>query len=139
MPAEQECDSLLPLLFTPFHTQVIQLLRDAFVTAGLDLYLCPYGCLPTGYEKGIIEVVPNTRSRAAMGELSDRGLYEIFQAEFGQPNTPAFEAARRNFIISEAGYAIASFLLQVRAPHRVFTPVPPESSSPLPPRCDLLL
>ena len=36
------------------------------------------------------------------------------QAEFGAPGSPVFEAARRNFIVSEAGYAIASFLLQVR-------------------------
>lgn len=43
--------------------QVIKLLRDAFVGAGLPAYLCPYGCLPTGYERGIIEVVPNTQSR----------------------------------------------------------------------------
>ena len=93
--------------------QVISLLKNAFIKAGLDLYLCPYGCLPTGYECGIIEVVPKTKSRAALGELSDRGLYEIFQTEFGAANSPAFEAARRNFIVSEAGYAIASFLLQV--------------------------
>lgn len=35
------------------------------------------------------------------------------QTEFGMPGSPAFEAARNNFIASEAGYAIASFLLQV--------------------------
>lgn len=96
--------------YTP---QVIQILRDAYSTAGLDIYLCPYGCLPTGYERGVIEVVPNTKSRAGLGELSDGGLYDIFTAEFGAPHSPAFEAARRNFIISEAGYAIASYLLQV--------------------------
>jgi hypothetical protein len=52
--------------------QVITLLHGAFSRAGLGLYLRPYGCLPTGYECGIIECVPNTRSRAALGELSDR-------------------------------------------------------------------
>ena len=39
------------------------------------------------------------------------------QAEYGPPGTTAFEAARRNFIISEAGYAIASFLLQAKDRH----------------------
>lgn len=52
-------------------------------------------------------------ARAALGELSDHGLHDIFQAQFGPPGSPTFEAARRNFITSEAGYAIASFLLQV--------------------------
>lgn len=53
--------------------QVIQLLRDAFTRAGLPLYLCSYGCLPTGYERGIIEVVPNTKSRWGAGRVGDEG------------------------------------------------------------------
>jgi hypothetical protein len=93
--------------------QVIKILKSAFERCGLGLYLAPYGCLPTGYERGIIEVVPHTKSRAALGELSDRGLYDIFLTEFGAPGSPQFERARRNFIVSEAGYAIASYLLQV--------------------------
>ncbi|KAF5834125.1 kinase-like domain-containing protein [Dunaliella salina] len=97
--------------------QVIRLLEEAFKSTGLPAYLCSYGCLPTGYERGIIEVVPNTKSRAGLGELSDKGLYDIFQAEFGMPGSPAFEAARHNFIASEAGYAIASFLLQAKDRH----------------------
>lgn len=92
---------------------MIKLLHTAFEAAGLSLYLRPYGCLPTGYECGIIEVVPNTKSRAALGELSDRGLHDIFTAEFGAPGSPAFERARENFIVSEAAYAVASYLLQV--------------------------
>jgi hypothetical protein len=57
--------------------------------------------------------VPNTKSRAALGELSDRGLHDIFTAEFGAAGSPAFEKARENFIVSEAAYAVASYLLQV--------------------------
>lgn len=36
--------------------QVIALLRDIFQAAGLNLYLFPYGVLPTGPGRGIIEV-----------------------------------------------------------------------------------
>ncbi|XP_058075440.1 phosphatidylinositol 4-kinase alpha 1 isoform X2 [Magnolia sinica] len=97
--------------------QVISLLRDIFEAVGLNLYVFPYGVLPTGPERGIIEVVPNTRSRSQMGETTDGGLYEIFQQDFGPVGSPSFEAARDNFIISSAGYAVASLLLQPKDRH----------------------
>ena len=50
--------------------QVIALLKEAFQKAGLGLYVAPYGVLPTAYECGIVEVVPNTQSRSALGETS---------------------------------------------------------------------
>lgn len=87
----------------PLLLQVISLLKDVFQKAGLDLYLAPYGVLPTAYECGILEVVPEASSRSALGETSDAGLYEIFQREFGAPGTESFEIARHNFILSSAG------------------------------------
>ncbi|KAF3781426.1 Phosphatidylinositol 4-kinase alpha 1 [Nymphaea thermarum] len=62
-------------------------------------------------------VVPNTRSRNQMGEITDGGLYEIFQQDYGPVGSPTFEAARYNFIISSAGYAVASLLLQPKDRH----------------------
>ncbi|KAG7573163.1 Armadillo-type fold [Arabidopsis suecica] len=97
--------------------QVISLLRDIFQAVGLNLYLFPYGVLPTGAGRGIIEVVPNTRSRSQMGESTDGGLYEIFQEEFGPVGSPSFETARGNFLTSSAGYAVASLLLQPKDRH----------------------
>lgn len=52
-----------------------------------------------------------------MGETTDGGLYEIFQQDYGPVGTPSFEAARENFIISSAGYAVASLLLQPKDRH----------------------
>ncbi|XP_010272166.1 PREDICTED: phosphatidylinositol 4-kinase alpha 1-like isoform X2 [Nelumbo nucifera] len=97
--------------------QVISLLRDVFGAVGLNLYLFPYGVLPTGPERGIIEVVPNSRSRSQMGETTDGGLYEIFQQDFGPVGSPSFETARDNFMVSSAGYAVASLLLQPKDRH----------------------
>ncbi|KAJ9704831.1 hypothetical protein PVL29_003061 [Vitis rotundifolia] len=97
--------------------QVISLLRDIFEAVGLNLYVFPYGVLPTGPGRGIIEVVPNSRSRSQMGETTDGGLYEIFQQDFGPVGSPSFETARDNFIISSAGYAVASLILQPKDRH----------------------
>ncbi|KAK1358712.1 1-phosphatidylinositol 4-kinase [Heracleum sosnowskyi] len=97
--------------------QVISLLKDIFEAVGLNLYLFPYGVLPTGPERGIIEVVANSRSRSQMGETDDGGLYEIFQKDYGPVGSPSFEAARQNFVISSAGYAVASLLLQPKDRH----------------------
>ncbi|CAF2097915.1 phosphatidylinositol 4-kinase alpha 1 [Brassica rapa] len=97
--------------------QVISLLRDIFQAVGLNLYVFPYGVLPTGDERGIIEVVPNTRSRSQMGETTDGGLYEIFQQDYGPVGSATFETARENFLISSAGYAVASLLLQPKDRH----------------------
>jgi len=48
----------VPDLTLPVRLQVVALLRDALAAAGLDLYLVPYGVLPTDYECGVIEVGP---------------------------------------------------------------------------------
>ncbi len=50
-----------------------------------------------------MQVVPNCNSRAGLGETADGSLYEIFRREFGAPGTARFEAARHNFVVSEAG------------------------------------
>lgn len=97
--------------------QVIELLKREFEAAHLDLKLFPYGVVPTGHECGIIQVVPNAKSRAQLGEVTDGGLFEIFQREFGMPGSKRFEAARRNFLLSSAGYAVASYILQAKDRH----------------------
>lgn len=52
-----------------------------------------------------------------MGETNDGGLYEIFQQDYGPVGSQSFETARENFLISSAGYAVASLLLQPKDRH----------------------
>ena len=54
-----------------------------------------------------LQCVPNTTSRASMGETADGGLYDVFRRDYGAPGGPRFEAARLNFIRSCAGWAAA--------------------------------
>ena len=97
--------------------QVVSVLKKAFRSSGLELFLYPYGVIPTGYECGLIEVVPNTKSRSGLGELSDRGLWQIFKQKFGKQGSREFETARMNFIKSCAGYAVASYILWAKDRH----------------------
>ncbi|KAJ0935575.1 putative 1-phosphatidylinositol 4-kinase [Helianthus annuus] len=90
--------------------QVISLLKDIFQAVGLDLYLFPYGVLPTDPERGIIEKPDGVRPPMAV-------CMKYFQQDFGAVGSPSFEAARHNFIISSAGYAVASLLLQPKDRH----------------------
>ncbi len=61
-----------------------------------------------------MQVVPASKSRTGVGEVTEGGLHDYFRIQYGPPGSPRFEAARRNFIVSEAGYAIASYLLQCK-------------------------
>lgn len=75
------------------------------------------GFLVSTINPRLLQVVPNTRSRNQMGETTDGGLLEIFQQDFGPVGSPSFEAAREKFMISSAGYAVASLLLQPKDRH----------------------
>lgn len=97
--------------------QVVSLLKRKFDQVGLPLPLIPYAVVPTGHECGIIQVVPHAKSRAQLGELTDGGLFEVFQYEFGLPGSKRFESARSAFIASCAAYAVASYLLQAKDRH----------------------
>jgi len=97
--------------------QVAELVKRKFDDVGLPLPLVPYGVIPTGYECGIIQVVPNAKSRAQLGEVTDGGLLDVFQHEFGLPGSARFEAARQSLIESSAAYAVVSYLLQAKDRH----------------------
>ena len=97
--------------------QVIEVLKTAYGAAGLPACLQPYGCIATGYEQGIIEVVPNTASRDGIGKEMDGGLLDMFRSTFGAVGSPGFERARHNFLLSCAGYAVASYILWSKDRH----------------------
>ena len=97
--------------------QVVEIVKKRFDEVGLPLPLVPYGVIPTGHECGIIQVVPKAKSRAQLGEITDGGLLDVFQHEFGLPGSARFEAARRRFIESSAAYAIVSYILQAKDRH----------------------
>lgn len=56
-------------------------------------------------------------SRDQLGKKVDGSLFDYFIAKYGPKNSIPFQTARRNFIQSMAGYAIVSYILQIKDRH----------------------
>ena len=102
--------------------QVIQLSKHIFEKTDLALGLYPYQILPMccGKNKvpgGILEVVPEVRSRDELGKAGFKSLHDYFLQTFGRPDSAEFEVARRNMIRSLAASSIQCFLMWIKDRH----------------------
>ncbi|XP_059170408.1 phosphatidylinositol 4-kinase alpha-like [Physella acuta] len=97
--------------------QVIELFRNIFDKAGLPLFLSPYRVIATDRGCGVIECVPDSKSRDQLGRETDVTLYEYLLTTFGDEQSHSFQQARQNFVVSMAAYSIVSFLLQIKDRH----------------------
>jgi len=97
--------------------QTIKVLKQQWENANLPLWVCTYGVVPMGYERGVIEFLPGTKSRHELGEVCDGGLLEVFRSRYGAVGEATFEEAREAFLVSAAGYAVASYILNSKDRH----------------------
>uniref|UniRef100_A0A7S3GCJ5 1-phosphatidylinositol 4-kinase n=1 Tax=Palpitomonas bilix TaxID=652834 RepID=A0A7S3GCJ5_9EUKA len=97
--------------------QVIRAFGRVFKEEKIDAQLFPYNVVSTGPNAGVIEVLMNTRSRDALGKITDGGLFEYFVEKYGHPQSSAFAAARQNLLRSLAPYAVVTYILQIKDRH----------------------
>jgi phosphatidylinositol 4-kinase len=105
-----------------FVMQLIELCREAFESAGLELWVHPYRILATGRTTGIIEMVRNAMSFDALKKrpgYDSGGLrgHLSRMSEFTADADAAFETAQKNFICSLASYSLMSYLFQWKDRH----------------------
>ena len=97
--------------------QMIACFRGIFAHVGLPVYVFPYRVTATAPGCGVIDVLPRTISRDMLGREAVNGLYPWFISRFGTESSPAFQAARANFVKSLAAYSVISFLMQFKDRH----------------------
>lgn len=104
--------------------QVIELMSEIFKENNLPLFLRPYQVISTittiNDEEllgGIIECIPGCKSRDEIGKEGSLSLHEYFLQKFGPEHSQSYLTARKNFIHSLAGYAVASYILQIKDRH----------------------
>ncbi|XP_052072692.1 phosphatidylinositol 4-kinase alpha-like isoform X2 [Mytilus californianus] len=97
--------------------QFIDMFKNVFQQSGLEIFLKPYRVVPTAPGCGVIEVVPDSKSRDQIGKETDITLHQYFIQTYGEEYSLEFQNARHNFIVSMAGYSIVSYLLQFKDRH----------------------
>lgn len=105
-----------------FVMQLIELCKEAFQEAGLELWLLPYRILSTGRTTGIIEMVRNAMSFDALKKrpgYGRGGLREHLHrmTQFSADPGEAFKSAQKNFVRSLAAYSLLSYLFLFKDRH----------------------
>ncbi|CAG5126160.1 unnamed protein product, partial [Candidula unifasciata] len=102
--------------------QVIRLMDTIWKNEGLDLRMIPYGCLSTGKDVGVIEIVKNAKTITAI--QSQGGALSSIQIDSSQlhkwireKNPDRYEYSIELFKRSCAGYCVATFVLGIGDRH----------------------
>jgi phosphatidylinositol-4,5-bisphosphate 3-kinase len=103
--------------------QMIRLMDNLWKMEGLNLELSPYGCIATGDEEGMIEVVLNANTMANITK-SAGGATAAFREDplanwIRQHNPQEDQMAKAvdSFILSCAGYCVATYVLGIGDRH----------------------
>lgn len=100
--------------------QLIEVMDNIWQAEGYDLRLNPYGCIATGHEEGMIEVVQNSKTLAKIMTIIKKGqnktsLYDWLKLK--NQGEHSLRRAIQEFKLSCAGYAVATYILGIGDRH----------------------
>ena len=100
--------------------QILQVMDNIWQAEGYDLRLNPYGCVATGHEEGMIEVVQKASTLAKIQKWKNKGLTKnsLYDwLKFKNPSEHSLNRAVEEFKLSCAGYAVATYILGIGDRH----------------------
>jgi phosphatidylinositol-4,5-bisphosphate 3-kinase len=102
--------------------QVLKVMEYLWRQKGHEFHMRCYGVLPTGFEQGFIEVVPNAVTESELqkerGTFSGVWATDLFTTYLSKFNSgKGFATAREIFRLSSAAYAVATSVLGIADRH----------------------
>ncbi|KAM7355935.1 phosphatidylinositol-4-phosphate 3-kinase catalytic subunit Pi3K68D isoform 2-T2 [Cochliomyia hominivorax] len=98
--------------------QLIRVMNKMWLAEGLDLKMVTFNCVPTGYKKGMIELVSDAETLRKIqveygltGSFKDRPIAEWLAKQ--NPSQLEYQRAVKNFTVSCAGYSVATYILGI--------------------------
>ncbi|XP_076663810.1 phosphatidylinositol-4-phosphate 3-kinase catalytic subunit Pi3K68D isoform X1 [Andrena cerasifolii] len=98
--------------------QMVRIMDKLWLKEGLDLKMVTFACVPTGYKRGMIEMVTNAETLRKIqvefgltGSFKDRPIAEWLAKH--NPSELEYERAVENFTASCAGYSVATYILGI--------------------------
>ncbi|XP_045207446.2 phosphatidylinositol 4,5-bisphosphate 3-kinase catalytic subunit beta isoform-like isoform X2 [Mercenaria mercenaria] len=101
--------------------QMLQVMDSIWQAEGLDLRINAYGCVATGFEQGMIEVVRRSATLAKIQKLGNKGAFDKktlydWLKDKNRKDTE-LETAIEEFTLSCAGYTVATYVLGIGDRH----------------------
>ncbi|XP_055854096.1 phosphatidylinositol 4-phosphate 3-kinase C2 domain-containing subunit beta isoform X2 [Episyrphus balteatus] len=98
--------------------QLVRVMNKLWLADGLDLKMVTFDCVPTGYKKGMIELVSDAETLRKIqveygltGSFKDRPIAEWLAKQ--NPSQLEYARAVKNFTVSCAGYSVATYVLGI--------------------------
>ena len=103
--------------------QMIRIMDNLWQADGLDCLMSPYGCVATGDEIGMLEVVMNAETTSSIQKAAGGAKAAFAEDPIANwlreqnPTDKGYEKAVENFTYSCAGYCVATYVLGIGDRH----------------------